>query len=156
VGVEPREAAGAVESFRSVKRRLEVVAEVHGVTIIDDFAHHPTAVQQTLEALRGDADGRLICVFEPRSNTMRRGIQRDALSRALKLADAAYVYRSPQLCWDARELQDETIVVVDDTDEIIERLYRGRRCGDRIVVMSNGGFDSLVPRLADRMRSGAA
>jgi len=152
-GVAPADAAPAIQSFRSVKRRLEQVASVDGVTIIDDFAHHPTAVGQTLEALREPGrSGRLICVFEPRSNTMRRGVQRRALGRALALADQAIVFQSPEMQWDAAELRSDSIVVLDDTQEIIEHLSRQCRPGDRIVIMSNGGFENLTRRLVEHLR----
>jgi len=152
-GVPPGRAAGAVAAFRSVKRRMEQVASINGITVIDDFAHHPTAVRGTIQALR-DRPGvkRLVCVFEPRSNTMRRGVHRRELGEALALADEAVVYQSPQMQWDARELHGESIVVLYDTGGIVEHLYHTCRSGDCIVVMSNGGFEGIIERLVDRLR----
>jgi len=151
-GIDPMDAAPALGSFRSVKRRLEHIAEINGVSIFDDFAHHPTAVRETLEALAGEpVPGRVFCVFEPRSNTMRRGIQREALGRALALADTAIIYQAPEMTWDARELQGKTIVVLDQTQDIIERLRNDCRAGDRVVIMSNGGFENLTKRLVDHL-----
>lgn len=151
-GVGPEQAGSAIRSFRSVKRRLEQVARIKDVTVYDDFAHHPTAVRQTLTALRDTgSDGRIICVFEPRSNTMRMGVQKDSLHEALSLADESLVYRAPELKWDARELKSESIVVLNDTGEIIERLVNNSLPGDRIVVMSNGGFENLTRRLIERL-----
>jgi len=151
-GVPPIDARAAVESFRSVKRRMEEVARINGITIIDDFAHHPTAVAQTLSALRDGGGGRVICILEPRSNTMRMGVQKEALPAALALADRAYVYQGPELQWDAHELETETVVVLNDTGSIIERVRDAGRSGDRIVVMSNGGFEGLTRRLVARLQ----
>ena len=151
-GVEPDSARAAIRSFRSVKRRLEQVAEVGGVIVYDDFAHHPTAVRETIAALRRHRrEGRIVCVFEPRSNTMRMGVNRDALRRALSTADEAIVYQSPGMKWNASELDSPSVVVLDDTDEIIERVRRTSLPGDRVVVMSNGGFEDLVRRLVSRL-----
>jgi UDP-N-acetylmuramate: L-alanyl-gamma-D-glutamyl-meso-diaminopimelate ligase len=149
--VRPGDAAQAIGSFRSVKRRMEQVARVGGITVYDDFAHHPTAVRQTLEALRTADGGRLICILEPRSNTMRMGINRDALREALSLADAAYVYQAVEMQWDAHELESETVVTVNDTGAIIERVCRNSRPGDRVVIMSNGGFENLTRRLVEHL-----
>lgn len=152
VGVRPGDTRSAIRSFRSVKRRMQKVTEVNGVTMYDDFAHHPTAVRQTLAALRHNQDdGRIICIFEPRSNTMRMGVQIDALREALTLADRVLVYQSPEVNWDARELENESVVIVDNTAAIIEYICRDSRPGDRIVIMSNGGFENLTQRLLDRL-----
>jgi len=152
-GVRPDDARPAVQSFQSVKRRMEVVARVGDIVVYDDFAHHPTAVRQTLSALREAADaGRVICVLEPRSNTMRMGLQKDALRDALSTADVTYVYQSPELQWDAHELESESVVVLDDTGVIIDRVCRTSREGDRIIIMSNGGFENLTRRLVERLR----
>lgn len=151
-GVGPEQAGPAIRSFRSVKRRLEQVAQVNDVTIIDDFAHHPTAVGRTLTALRATGTGgRIICVFEPRSNTMRMGVQKEALRDALSLADWALVYQSPEITWDVGELASESVVVLRSTTDIIERVCRESRPGDRVVVMSNGGFEGLTRRLVERL-----
>ncbi|HSH43338.1 MAG TPA: UDP-N-acetylmuramate:L-alanyl-gamma-D-glutamyl-meso-diaminopimelate ligase [Arenicellales bacterium] len=150
-GVAPGDAREAIAAFRSVKRRMELVARAGGVAVYDDFAHHPTAVRRTLEALRASGDGRVICILEPRSNTMRMGIDRGALRQALSLADAAYVYQAPEVQWDAHELDSSSVVTVDDTDAIIERVCRHSRPGDRVVIMSNGGFENLTRRLVERL-----
>ena len=150
-GVRPGQAEAAIRSFRSVKRRMELVGRVNGIAVYDDFAHHPTAVRQTLASLRRAGTGRIICVFEPRSNTMRMGVQKDALREALSLADESVVYQPPELKWDARELNSESIVVLNDTGRIIDRLQTIGVPGDRIVVMSNGGFENLTRRLIERL-----
>jgi len=151
-GAPPASAGPALTSFRSVKRRLELVARKAGATVYDDFAHHPTAVEKTIKALAAEGGGgRVICIFEPRSNTMKMGVQRQALNKALRLADRAFVYRSPDLQWDAGELAAETVVVLPDTGAIIEQVCRILEPGDCIVVMSNGGFEDLTRRLVARL-----
>ncbi len=151
-GVGPADARPAIESFRSVKRRMEIVARMNGVTVIDDFAHHPTAIRRTLSALRDTGGGRLVCILEPGSNTMRMGVQKDALREALSLADVVFVYHGPGLQWDVRELASESVVVVNDTAAIIERVHGDSRPGDRIVVMSNAGFEGMTRRLVERLK----
>lgn len=155
-GVSPADARPAIESFRSVKRRLETVAQTGGVTVYDDFAHHPTAVRGTLSALRSTTGGRVVCILEPRSNTMRMGVQKDALREALALADRVFVHDSPEVDWDAHELENESVVVLTDIDGIIERAADEARPGDRIVVMSNGGFENLTRRLVERLERGSS
>ena len=151
-GVHPADARSAITTFRSVKRRLEQVAQINGVTVYDDFAHHPTAVHQTIAGLRRERnDGRILCIFEPRSNTMRLGVHKEALRKALSTADEAVVYQSPGMKWDAGELGTESIVVLNDTGRIIEYVKRVAAPGDRVVVMSNGGFENLVRRLVDEL-----
>lgn len=154
-GVSPVDARPAIASFRSVKRRLETVAQTGGVTVYDDFAHHPTAVRRTLSALRSTTGGRVVCILEPRSNTMRMGVQKHALRDALALADSVFVHDSPEIGWDAHELENESVVVLSDTGEIIERVADQVRPDDRIVVMSNGGFENLTRRLVERLDRGS-
>ncbi len=151
-GVQPADARQAIETFKSVKRRLEVVAEVDGITVFDDFAHHPTAIRGTLSALASPRGGRLVCILEPRSNTMRLGVHKDALREALALADSAFVFQSPEIQWDVHELETASVVVVNDTAAIIERVLAEIRPGDRIVIMSNGGFEDLTRRLVERLK----
>jgi UDP-N-acetylmuramate: L-alanyl-gamma-D-glutamyl-meso-diaminopimelate ligase len=151
-GVRPEQAKTAIRSFQSVKRRLELVTRARGATLYDDFAHHPTAIRDTLDALRaGDGGNRILCVFEPRSNTMRMGVQKDALRDALHRADLALVYDSPEIKWNAAELADDSIVVIDSTSGLIDRVCEEVKAGDRIIVMSNGGFENLTRRLAERL-----
>lgn len=151
-GVAPIDARKAIESFKSVKRRLEVVAAVNGITVFDDFAHHPTAIRGTLSALANPGAGRLVCILEPRSNTMRLGVHKDALRDALALADSVFVFQSPEIQWDVHELETASVVVVNDTAVIIERVLAESRPGDRIVIMSNGGFENLTRRLVERLK----
>jgi UDP-N-acetylmuramate: L-alanyl-gamma-D-glutamyl-meso-diaminopimelate ligase len=150
-GVQPGDARRAVESFKSVKRRMEEVARINGIVVLDDFAHHPTAVRGTLSALREAAGGRIICILEPRSNTMRMGVQKDALREALAPADAVFIYQAPEMQWDAHELASESVVVLNDTSAVIEQVSAAARPGDRIIVMSNGDFENLTRRLVERL-----
>jgi UDP-N-acetylmuramate: L-alanyl-gamma-D-glutamyl-meso-diaminopimelate ligase len=147
----------ALATFRSVKRRLEVKAEVAGVTIIDDFAHHPTAIHETLRALRQAYPGRrLIAVLEPRSNTLRRNVFEGALVESLALSDAvvlAGVFKSESIP-ERERLHPEnvvaklnergvTAVALPDAREIVEALAPRLQPGDVVAIMSNGGFGDI-------------
>ncbi|RME34910.1 MAG: UDP-N-acetylmuramate:L-alanyl-gamma-D-glutamyl-meso-diaminopimelate ligase, partial [Gammaproteobacteria bacterium] len=149
-GVPPSVALPALTGFRGVRRRLELLGEPAGVRVYDDFAHHPTAIAATLEALRERVgEARIIAVLEPRSNTMRAGVHRETLAGALALADRVLLYRPQGLEWDL-EAATATLParsVHRDTAEIIERLRRECRRGDHVVILSNGGFEGLHRRL---------
>lgn len=156
-GVPAAAIVEALATFRSVKRRLEVRAEVHGVTIIDDFAHHPTAIRETLRALRNAYQGRrLVAVLEPRSNTLRRNVFEAALVDSLSLADEvmlASVFKSESIPV-AERLVPETVAaslrsggtpaeVHADAAEIVAALATRLRSGDVVAIMSNGGFGDI-------------
>lgn len=151
----------ALGSFRSVKRRLEVRAEVHGITVIDDFAHHPTAIRETLRALRGAyPDRRIWAVLEPRSNTLRRNVFEQELVESLALADAvmlAGVFRSDAIP-AAERLEPEHVVralnergtptaLGADADAIVAALTPQLRPGDVVAILSNGGFGDIYTKL---------
>ena len=153
-------------SWEGMKRRQEVRGEAGGVLVIDDFAHHPTAVRATINGLR-DAypDRRLIAIFEPRSNSSRRKVFESAYGDALAAADVAYLKAPPvRHNDDADAMLDPAVVVgtiaehdvpatgVDDTDELLEHLQADLRSGDLAVIMSNGSFDGLHDRLLDTLR----
>jgi UDP-N-acetylmuramate: L-alanyl-gamma-D-glutamyl-meso-diaminopimelate ligase len=151
VGVDPATVMPALAGFRSVKRRLEVLGEARGVTVYDDFAHHPTAIATTLAGLRakvGDAR-RIIVAMEPRSNSMRLGAHAGALAPSLDGADAVIFLHRPELAWDAGKvvssLRGEGRAVAD-VDALIAALCALARDGDHVVFMSNGGFDSAPRR----------
>src|SRR5271157_2907932 len=159
--------AKALETFRSVKRRLEVKAEVNGVTIIDDFAHHPTAIAGTLRALRTVYPGRrLWVVFEPRSNTLRRKIFEGELVESLALADqviVASVYRADAIP-EAQRLSVGAIVdglvragkparELADADAIVTAIAPELRSGDVVAILSNGGFGGIYDKLPQRLNS---
>ena len=150
-------ACTALKSFRGVKRRLEALATVNGITVYDDFAHHPTAVSATLATLRNTAvSGALHCVLEPRSNTMRLGVHEDALAEALNLADHVYLYQPPTIDWQVaqlgRKLSNDWHSFVT-TGEIIESVIQNTRAGDIVVIMSNGGFEGIHRRLVGALET---
>ncbi len=169
-GVPAAAVQRALATFRSVKRRLEVVAEVDGVTIIDDFAHHPTAIRETLRALRlSYPSARLWAVLEPRSNTLRRNVFEQELAESLRVADAiilAAVYQAANVPADkildpARviaRLQAEGAAArqLPDVPAINEFLAANVRPGDVVAILSNGGFDGIYQTLPQRLRAGHA
>ncbi len=156
-GVEPRTAARALRGFTGVKRRLEHCATVAGVAIYDDFAHHPTAIEAAIGALRTSREGRVIAVLEPASNTMRLGTHRATLGPALSGADAAWVLAPAQARWDIHALEREEggIRVRDDIDTIVRECCDAASPGDAIVVMSNAGFGGIQAHLAAALRTRA-
>jgi UDP-N-acetylmuramate: L-alanyl-gamma-D-glutamyl-meso-diaminopimelate ligase len=154
VGVDPEVALSALARFAGVRRRLEVRGAVAGVTVIDDFAHHPTAIRATLAALRAQAGGgRLLAVLEPRSNTMKRGAVKADLAPSLAEADRVYCY-SGGVDWDvaaALAPLGERACTETDMSALVDRVLESARAGDRIVVMSNGGFGGIHGRLLERL-----
>lgn len=150
VGVPVDTALEAIGDFGGVKRRLEQRGVFGGVTLYDDFAHHPTAIRRTISGMRQEmSGGRLIIALEPRSNTMKLGIHRDTLGAALEGADRVWVFRPPGLDWDmaAAVGGNAAVSVCDDTEDIVRDAARFVAPGDRLVIMSNGGFENLHVRL---------
>ena len=158
--------AKALKTFRSVKRRLEVKAQVNGITIIDDFAHHPTAIEQTILALRARyPKSRLWVVLEPRSNTMRRNVLQDALSRSLALADQvviAAIFKSEAIP-EAERLDLQRVIdeiqrrgkqarIFADADAIVNAITPELRERDVVAILSNGGFGGIYEKLPQRLR----
>jgi len=149
-----------------VKRRLEVRAVVDSVTIIDDFAHHPTAIRETLKALReAYANARLWAVLEPRSNTLRRNVFERELVESLSLADrvvVAGVFKQesipenerlhPEAVVNALRANDCEAVLLKDADNIVEAIAPELRPGDVVAILSNGGFDGIYDKLPRRLR----
>jgi len=158
-GVEPALACEALARFEGVRRRMEVRGTVRGVTVYDDFAHHPTAIRVTIEGLRARAgDARIIAVLEPRSNTMKAGVLKDALPGSLAGADLAFVYGTG-LTWDPAIVFAELGTRVQchtDLKALADAVVRAARHGDQVLVMSNGSFDGLHGRLLEGLaRAGA-
>jgi len=164
-GIGAETIARALATFRSVKRRMDVKGEVGGVLVVDDFAHHPTAVKATIEAARGRWPGRrLWAILEPRSNSMRRKVFQDALPRALALGDRVIlggVFRAQQLGGENR-LDPESVAesvrvlgkdarVFSSSDAIAEHLAAEAKAGDLLLIMSNGSFDGLCEKLLKRL-----
>ncbi|MEI7445584.1 MAG: UDP-N-acetylmuramate:L-alanyl-gamma-D-glutamyl-meso-diaminopimelate ligase [Burkholderiales bacterium] len=150
-GVEPADAIAALGRFGGVKRRLEVRGTVGGVTVIDDFAHHPSAIETTIAGLRARmaSGGRILAVVEPRSNTMKLGAMKALLPGSLSGAERTYCFAGG-LGWDAAEalapLGDRATVFAA-LDELVAAVVRDARAGDRVLVMSNGGFGGVHGRL---------
>ena len=155
VGVPVEQAIAALNTFEGVRRRLEVRGEVNGITVYDDFAHHPTAIATTLAGLRKTAhQGRLLAILEPRSNTMRLGVHRDQLAASLSDADAVWLYQPDDLSWDIREVTaglTVPLVIADTVDELVTSIIQEAQPGDRLVVMSNGGFGGIHEKLLQRL-----
>lgn len=159
----------AMASFEGVKRRQQIRGVVRGITVVDDFAHHPTAVQATLAALRASwPESRLVAVFEPRTNSSRRAVFQEAYAKAF--ADASRVliratlplddlppdrqFSSQKLAETLRR-QGQEASAFADTESIIDELAATSRSGDKIIILSNGGFDNIHARLLERLQAGA-
>ena len=149
----------ALSRFQGVARRMQLIGEIAGIRIYDDFAHHPTAIATTLDGLhRRLRDGRIIAILEPRSATMKRGVHQATLAGALGTADAIYLYAPADLGWDAaasvRPLGARA-QVMGDLDTLVTTLVRELRAGDHAVIMSNGGFGGLHGRLLQALATRA-
>ncbi|HET7775780.1 MAG TPA: UDP-N-acetylmuramate:L-alanyl-gamma-D-glutamyl-meso-diaminopimelate ligase [Azospira sp.] len=156
VGVKAEDGLQALATFQNVKRRMEVRGTVRGVTVLDDFAHHPTAIATTVAGLRrqqGAGGGRILAVLEPRSNTMKLGVMKDRLAGSLEEADLVFCY-SKDLGWDAAGALaplGEKATVQDDLGALVARIVAAARPGDQVLVMSNGGFGGIHQRLLDAL-----
>jgi UDP-N-acetylmuramate: L-alanyl-gamma-D-glutamyl-meso-diaminopimelate ligase len=154
-GVPVAAALAALAEFRNVKRRMEVRGSAAGITVYDDFAHHPTAIRTTLAGLRGKVGGaRILAVLEPRSNTMKLGVMKDALPGSLADADRVYCYAA-NLGWDpAASLQPlgARAATLHDLPALVEAVAREARSGDHVLVMSNGGFGGIHEKLIRRLK----
>jgi UDP-N-acetylmuramate: L-alanyl-gamma-D-glutamyl-meso-diaminopimelate ligase len=155
VGVEPAAAARALRQFLNVKRRMEVLGTVHGVTVYDDFAHHPTAIRTTVDGLRRKVGAqRILAVFEPRSNTMKLGAMKAQLPWSLEQADLSFCHAGG-LDWDAVKAlasMGARAQVVNGIDELVERVAQAAGPGDHILCMSNGGFGAVHEKLLKVLR----
>ncbi|QKF50027.1 UDP-N-acetylmuramate:L-alanyl-gamma-D-glutamyl-meso-diaminopimelate ligase [Pseudomonas graminis] len=156
VGVVPQQGVDALSAFKSVKRRMEKVAEVRGIIIYDDFAHHPTAIATTLDGLRkkvGDAP--IIAIVEPRSNSMKLGAHRDGLPESVVQADQVVWYAPANLGWDLAGTAAQCTIpslVCDSLDGIIDLVKNQAVPGAHVVIMSNGGFGGLHGKLAEALQ----
>ncbi|MBB3189352.1 UDP-N-acetylmuramate:L-alanyl-gamma-D-glutamyl-meso-diaminopimelate ligase [Halomonas cerina] len=151
LGVDLARGAASLARFETPRRRQELRGEVAGIQVIDDFAHHPTAIAATLEGLRAATPcGRLLAVIEPRSNTMRLGTLRDRLAASIAASDAVFWYQPPGLDWSLTPVLEASPVparLEQDIDALVAVLVEEARPLDRIVVMSNGGFAGIHDRL---------
>ena len=150
VGVDVAAVLPALAGFRGVKRRMELLGQARGITVYDDFAHHPTAIATTLAGLRAKVgDARIVVAMEPRSNSMRLGAHADALAPSLEQADAVVFLARPELPWDAARVVSAVrgqARAVADADTLLAALGATAREGDHVVFMSNGGFDGAPRR----------
>ncbi|HRW65713.1 MAG TPA: UDP-N-acetylmuramate:L-alanyl-gamma-D-glutamyl-meso-diaminopimelate ligase [Candidatus Competibacter sp.] len=159
VGVPMATALAALADFQGVKRRLETRGTVNGVTVYDDFAHHPTAIATTLAGLRARVgDQPIVAVLEPRSNTMKLGVFKDSLAPALALADTVVLYQAPDLGWDLGAVatalgpRGQVCHTLDDTLTAIQARIKP---GTQVLIMSNGGFGGIHERLLQKLRADA-
>ncbi|HET7306844.1 MAG TPA: UDP-N-acetylmuramate:L-alanyl-gamma-D-glutamyl-meso-diaminopimelate ligase [Gammaproteobacteria bacterium] len=152
-GVPVATAAAALGEFGGIKRRLEVRGEIDGVTVYDDFAHHPTAIATTLAGLRQRVGGaRILAVVEPASATMRAGVHRDALGPALSIADRVWCYRPATLKWNPADALAGQVEVIDSIDSLVAAVEAEAQPGDHVLVMSNGGFGGFHEKLLAELR----
>ena len=151
VGVTPAVAAQALAEFRGVKRRLELLGCVGDISVYDDFAHHPTAIEMTLQGLRArSGSGRLIALIEPRSNTMRMGEHREKLAAATAAADRVFWFQPAGMEWSLDSVVESSDVpasLLQDVDELVRQVASASRPGDQIVIMSNGSFSGVHQKL---------
>lgn len=158
-GVPARTGMAALAQFKNVKRRMEVRGVVNGITVYDDFAHHPTAIHTTLQGLRDKVNGaRIIAVLEPRSNTMKMGTWKDSLAGSLATADQVFCYTA-NLGWNAAEaLQSLGAKAAshDSLEQLIAAIAAAARSGDHVLIMSNGGFGGIHEKLLKALSATAA
>jgi UDP-N-acetylmuramate: L-alanyl-gamma-D-glutamyl-meso-diaminopimelate ligase len=156
VGVLPQVAAQALSGFQNVKRRMEVRGQVSGVTVYDDFAHHPTAIRTTLDGLRRQMgpSQRILAIFEPRSNTMKLGTMKAQLPWSLEQADLSFCH-SGGLDWDAHEalaVMGDKAHVANNIDELVKQVMSHVKAGDHLLCMSNGGFGGIHDKLLNALK----
>ena len=156
VGVLPVDACAALNKFINARRRLELRGEVNQVSVYDDFAHHPTAILATLEALRSKVGGtaRIIAVLEPRSNTMKMGISKDDIAPALGRADEVFLFQPPNIQWLVSDIAEKCVQPArwsTDIDTLVEMVAKEAKPGDHILIMSNGGFGGIHEKLLAKL-----
>jgi UDP-N-acetylmuramate: L-alanyl-gamma-D-glutamyl-meso-diaminopimelate ligase len=156
-GVSAEVALEALSHFKGVKRRLDKRAVIDGITLYEDFAHHPTAIIKTLEAIRSQkTDQRIVAVVEPRSNTMRLGVHRDALRKAFGDADRVFVLASKKLSWNPESVLaplGAKLTVAWEAEELLGLLMSELESGDQVIFMSNGDFKGLPRQLQQALKS---
>lgn len=157
VGVRPADAIAACADFVGVKRRMELIAEVNGIQVYDDFAHHPTAIATTLEGLRAKVGSApIVAIIEPRSNTMRLGVHLHKLAPATAAADRVIWYQPPGLDWSLNDVVANSATparLCDNIDTLVADLTASLRGGEHVVIMSNGGFGGIHHKLAASLRA---
>ncbi len=160
-GLKPEDAIQALANFKGVKRRMELKGNVGDVSVYDDFAHHPTAIETTLAGLKAHVKnskktkktkntGRVLAVFEPRSNTLKSGHGKEELAKSFGLADEVYIFQSLAVKWDVKNIFKEVGIeakIFLETELLIQALVKNSQPGDHILIMSNGGFENIHARL---------
>lgn len=155
-GVPLKTSLLALQQFKGVKRRQEVIAEIDGIRVIDDFAHHPTAIDLTLRALKAETRGQLYAVIDIRSNTMKMGIHALQFAESIASADTVLLCENDTVKWDIRAIEAPAFTMVEikpNVDDVIDYLLKNCREGDQIVIMSNGGFDNIHNKLIQSLQS---
>jgi UDP-N-acetylmuramate: L-alanyl-gamma-D-glutamyl-meso-diaminopimelate ligase len=165
IGVPVPTAAKALESFQNVKRRMEVRGTENGITVYDDFAHHPTAIRLTLDGLRRQLDtspatrgARILAAFEPRSNTMKLGTMKQQLPWSLEAANLAFCHTGG-LDWDAAQVLESMgtrAYIAATVDALVSQVQVAARPGDHVVCMSNGGFGGVHTKLLTALKNSPA
>lgn len=156
VGVLPEDACNALDKFINARRRLELRGEVNQISVYDDFAHHPTAILATLEALRSKVGGtaRIIAVLEPRSNTMKMGISKDDIAPALGRADEVFLFQPANIQWLVSDIAEKCVQPARwsaDLDTLVDMIAKEAQPGDHILIMSNGGFGGIHEKLLTQL-----
>jgi len=155
VGVTPDLACESLAKFINTKRRLELKGQVNGVTVYDDFAHHPTAIELTLGGLRNKVGSdNIIAVLEPRSATMKRGVHKDALAASLAKADQVFLYQPDSIDWSVKDIASQCHQPADtsaNVDELVAKIVSHAQAGSHILVMSNGGFEGIHGKLLEKL-----
>jgi UDP-N-acetylmuramate: L-alanyl-gamma-D-glutamyl-meso-diaminopimelate ligase len=152
-GVQIVDAINAMATFKNVKRRMEIKGVVNGITVYDDFAHHPTAIETTIEGLRNKVGNQnIIAIVEPRSNTMRMGVHKNQLSQAWEKADSVHLLEPDNLSWSLQDVIDNSKVEViphKSVQTIVDAVAKSATPGSHILVMSNGGFEGIHQKILD-------
>ena len=153
VGVPVAQSIEALKQFKGIKRRMELRGEKSGIRVYDDFAHHPTAIRETLEGLRASVGvAKIWAVLEPRSNTMRMGVHKQQLAESLSSADHVVLYQPEGLEWDLQTVMEQLSMPADlqhNIDDIVSLLKQNAQNGDHILVMSNGAFGGIHQKILD-------
>ncbi|MFT6267485.1 MAG: UDP-N-acetylmuramate: L-alanyl-gamma-D-glutamyl-meso-diaminopimelate ligase [Alphaproteobacteria bacterium] len=154
-GVQIQDAISAMATFKNVKRRMEIKGVVNGITVYDDFAHHPTAIETTLDGLRKKVGNQnIIAIVEPRSTTMRMGVHKNQLSKSWEQADLVHLLEPDKLLWSLQDVIDNSKVEVvphKSVQTIVDAVAKSAKPGTHILVMSNGGFDGIHQKILDAL-----
>lgn len=161
VGVDVEKSCIALGTFINAKRRLEVKGEVNGITVYDDFAHHPEAIQATLTALRDKVGGtvRILAVLEPRSNTMKMGVHKDEIAPSLVRADHVFLLQPDNISWDVSDIVNRCVQPANWTanlDRLVDMIVEEAKPTDHILVMSNGSFNGIHQKLLTKLAENSA